>query len=272
MPMRASVAALVLATAVTSANAWVAEQLDLDTVDTVWTYLRHKDCAGAARVLNEGVKKGYPSVTLLAGAMFEDGICLKQSWSRALDMFERAHAAGHPKAAARIIAGFATPAAGPDKAATLWWALKDKQGLPQECTAASAWADDADKFVTMLRAWPVQRLDACVYVAAVMAALRGDLEFSQRAAAHGLKGTVTATFLPADGRFDIRTEELSFIQLDGVVSAEAIRDRESSSVKREFERDIKAASDRAMRRYAAPTGIDPAWKLSISFVFDYVVR
>jgi hypothetical protein len=252
-------------------KAWVAETRDTDTVDAVWTYMKHKDCAGAARVLNDGVKKELPSVLLLAGAMFEDGICLKPNWERALGYYERARAAGHPRAAGKIAAGFATPAAGPDRAAALWWSLRDGKPLPPECREAAALVDDADRFIGALRAWPRQQLEACAYVAGVLGAMSGDLEFSRRAAQFGLSGVLTVSFHPAEGRFDIVTDELDFVNLGGY-SGDAIRDRESRSVKSEFERDIRAAADRALKRYERPAGIDPSWRSSIIFSFGYVLR
>ncbi len=251
---------------------WVAERLDSDTVGSVWAYLDHKDCTGAARVLNEGVKKGYPSVMLMAGAMFEDGVCLKPDWQRALNYYERAHAAGHPRAAAKIAAGYAAPEAGPDKAAALWWALRGRQALPAECKSVATLVDDADRFVNAILGWPVQRLDACAFVAGVVATITGDMRFSQRAAQHGLKGVLTARFVPADSRIDVHTEALEFNQLGGFSSGDEMRDRESKFVKLEFERDIRAAADRALRRYPKPSGIDPAWAVTVEFHFDYVLR
>lgn len=252
-------------------KAWVAETRDLDTVDTVWTYMKHKDCAGAARALDEGAKKELPSVLLLAGAMFEDGVCLKPSWQRALGYYERAHAAGHPRAAAKIAAGFATPAAGPDRAAALWWSLRDGQPLAPECQTVSALVDDPDRFVAAIQAWPRQRLEACAYVAGVLGAMSGDLEFSRRAAEFGLRGVLTVRFVPAEGRFDIATDDLEFVNIGGI-SGDAVRDRETRSVKTEFERDLRTSAERALKRYDRPAGIDPSWQSAITFGFEYVLR
>lgn len=251
---------------------WVVDKLDGEAVSTVWTYIEHKDCAGAAQALNAGVAKGFPSVLLLAGAMFEDGICLKSNWLEAADFYQRAHEAGHPRAASKLASGYMSAAAGPDKAAALWWALRRRLALPDTCRAPLPLLDDADKFVDALRAWPAGRLDACGYVAGVVGTIVGDLEFSRRAAAHGLKGVILARYAPAQGRIDINAEALEFIQIAGVTSGDDGRDRDSNVVKREFERDIRAAADRALERYARPRGIDPAWVLTMRFEFGYVLR
>jgi hypothetical protein len=276
--MRRALCAALCGLAVVGAQAeggprpWVADKLDDEAVASVWTYIDHKDCGGAVKELNAGVAKKYPGVLLLAGSMFEEGVCVKLNWPRALDFYERAHAAGHPHAAARIASGYAMPAAGPDPGATLWWALKGRQALPKACLDVASLVDDADRFVQGLQAWPRQRLDACAYVAAVVSTITGDLEFSGRAEAYGLRGSLVATFHPAQGQVDVRTDELDFIQMGGLVSGNAVRDRESKLIKLEFERDIRSAADRALRRYARPSGIDPSWVVAIVFNFSYVVR
>lgn len=251
---------------------WVADRLDDEAVESVWVYVNHKDCAGAAKTLSAGIAKGYPGVLLLGGAMFEHGICLKPSWERAVDFYQRAHAAGHPRAAARIVSGYATPAAGPDKAAVLWWAMREKHALPGDCKVAADLVDDPDRFVQTLQSWTSHRLDACAYVAAVMATITGDLEFSQRAASHGLKGVLSTTFHPAENKVEVDTQQLEFVVLPGRVSGDAMRDRDSRSVKQEFERDIRTAADRALRRYAKPSNIDPSWRVTAEFRFGYVFR
>jgi len=249
---------------------WVPTLRDTDTVSAVWAYIKHKDCAGAVRELNAGVAKDHPGVLLLAGAMYEEGLCLKPSWAKAVDYYQRADAAGHPRAAARLASGYADPAAGSDRAAALWWAIRGQSALPAACTTVAAWVGDADRFVAALSAWPKAQLEACVYVAGVLTTISGDLEFSGRAAAYGVHGTVILNYVPAQGRIDINNEDIEFIQLTGWVDGDSLRDRQSRNFKREFERDLRTASDRALRRYAKPEGIDESWKVQTRTVFKYV--
>jgi hypothetical protein len=70
----------------------------------------------------------------------------------------------------------------------------------------------------------------------------------------------------------VPTDELEFIQPLGVKSGDDQRDRDSNFVKREFERDIAAATERALKRYARPQIIDPSWQVTMSFRFGYVLR
>lgn len=268
-----ALAAVLLLTGATSAGGWIADKADLAAVDAVWVHIRHKECAGAVRALNEGVAKKYPSVLLLAGAMFEAGTCLKPNWGRAVDHYQRAHAAGHPQAAAKLASGYAAAVGGPDRAAALWWALRGGTVLPKECQAVTAQVDEAEAFVQALQRWPAGRLEACVYVAGVMATISGDLEFSARAAAHGLRGRLRLSFTPAQRQVDIDTEELEFITVGGVVNGDTMDiSRNSRTLRLEFERDLRESADLALRRYVAPPVIAADWKVFTTFSFEYVIR
>jgi hypothetical protein len=60
---------LLAGTAAAAQNkAWVPETRDTDIVNTVWTYLRHKDCAGAANALTVVVLREWPKQRLAACA------------------------------------------------------------------------------------------------------------------------------------------------------------------------------------------------------------
>jgi hypothetical protein len=268
--LTAGLAAVVPSALSADPKPWTQTPRDRESVASVWVYLDAKDCAGAVRVLNEGVAKGHPTVMLMAGAMFESGICVKQNWDRAVNFYQRAEAQGHPSAGARLAAGFAAPVGGQDKAAALWWALKAGLMLPEACRSAEPLVSDADRFVADLRSWPAGLVDACSYVAGVMGSIRGDAEFSSRAAAFGMKGTVKLVFEPARGAIDVDTTSIEFIQLGGVVSGNTLLDRQSKDAKKEFERDLRRAADRALERFAMPGGINPSWKLTYAFIFDYV--
>ncbi|MDH4289545.1 MAG: hypothetical protein OEV65_12430 [Aquincola sp.] len=269
-----TLAAGLLATAAAGAETqpWVQLRLDREAVASVWVYIDAKDCPGAVRTLNEGVAKGYPTVLLLAGAMFESGTCLKPSWARAAEYYQRADAAGHPRAAARLASGYAAPVGGPDKAAAMWWALRSGAALPEACRSVAPLVEDSDRFVAALKGWPAALVDACTYVVGVTSTIGGDVEFSNRAEAFGIKGTLTLVFEPARDAIELNTQSIDFIQLDGVVSGNTLLDRQSKNAKQDFERDIRAAAERALKRYPKPAGIDPSWKMTQRFVFDYVTR
>jgi len=72
-------------------------------VQAVTEAMVKRDCTAAAAALNAGLAKQHPEVWLLAGAMFEDGLCLKPNWDRAVNFYQRADSAGQPAAALRLV-------------------------------------------------------------------------------------------------------------------------------------------------------------------------
>ena len=250
-------------------STWAPDAFDTTAVERVWTFLGHKDCVGAARALDEGVRDGHASVMLLAGAMFEEGICLKSNWPRAVEYYLRAHQAGHSRSVYRLVAGYAAAVGGPDPAAALWWALRAGQVLPGECRVDDSDRADPERFVAVLRAWPPARLGACVYVAGVLATMHGDLEFSRRAASYGLKGVVKVRYVPATGSLAVETDSIDAIDVGGVYSGDLLQDRSSRSARQLFERDVRAVADRALKRYTQPAGIDPTWQTVVEYIFTY---
>ena len=106
-----------------------------------------------------------------------------------------------------------------------------------------------------------------------MATIAGDLEFSARAAAHGLRGKLRVGFTPARQQVDIATEELEFVTIGGIVNGDAMDiNRNSRSLRLEFERDLRQSADMALRRYVAPLAIAPEWAVSTTFNFEYLIR
>lgn len=229
--------------------------------------IAQRDCARAASQLNAGVAKGHPELMLLAGAMYEEGVCLKPSWERAISFYEKAAAAGRPEAMARIAAGYAAPAGGRDAAAALWWALKAKTALPVACTQVATLADDADGFVNALKAWPPGQLGACVYAAAVMATIQGDIAGPGTAAAYGHQGKVRFSFHPAQGRIDI-AEELTAASNPAHALADATqRENNLRAARQALSARLREVADRAQKRYDKPAAVPADWRSDAEFVF-----
>jgi TPR repeat protein len=96
----------------------------------VHSALEHRDCKLAVARLNQGLERRYPDAFLLAGAMFEQGLCVKTEWDRAATMYQRALAVGHGGGQFRLVAGLAERGA----PVALWWAQeRDAVMLPDEC-------------------------------------------------------------------------------------------------------------------------------------------
>jgi hypothetical protein len=242
---------------------------DEEALQSVWIYIQHKDCVGAVKNLNEGISRGKRDLMLLAGSMYEDGVCVKQNWDSAAKMYIRAHRAGHRKAISRLVSGYASPLAGPDRAAALWWAAQGNLNLPKECKSAYLEKDNPERFVELLKQMTISELDACVYVAGVMSSIRGELEFPKSAVLHGVGGTVEVTFVPSEPRVDVVTLELDSIQLRGFISGDALLDKQSKMVKNALENEVKTIAARTLKRYPKPERIDTFLSLKQEFTFKF---
>lgn len=265
-------AGLSLALAALTASAFTNLPPGKENADAVLYRIRAKDCPGAVARLNEGLAKSYPEVFLVAGTMYDNGICVKPDWKKAVHFYVRAYDGGNRDAASRLVAGFAAPEHGPDIGAALWWASRPNSGtVSSSCTVSAQAMNDPDKFVAELQGWSRQRLEACNYIAGVMATLGGEIRYPDKAANYNLGSKFTLRFLPAVPRIDIKDVEVIAYQPGGVSSGDMLRDRESNGIPRAFEDEIRRASDLALKRYPQPKGIDPAAAGEMSFDFHQVI-
>jgi hypothetical protein len=228
-------------------------------VQAVYEAVTRGDCPAAVGALNAGLAKAYPAVWMLAGAMYEDGVCLKPNWDRAVSFYQRADTAGHPGAAARLAAGYAAPVGGRDLAASLWWAVRAKTALPAPCAQVAPLVDDVDRFVGALKAWPAGQLGACVYAGAVMSAVQGELSAPELASGYGLQGTIRLSFVPEQARLDI-SDDLTAAAGAGVQDA-VTRDAEARSARAALTQQLRQTAERAIRRYDKPTGVPASWRV-----------
>lgn len=219
------------------------------------------DCAAAATQLNAGIGKGHGEVMALAGAMYEEGLCLKPSWERALAFYERAMRAGQPGVAARIAAGYAAPTGGRDRATALWWAIRAQTALPAPCASVAPLAGDADKFVAALEAWPAGQLDACAYAAAVMATIQAEAESPSLGSLYGLHGKFRLSLLPGRGQLIVADE------LSAVAGAS-----DEGVARRAFGEHMRKLGERAVKRYERPPGVAADWRADAEFVLKGLQR
>jgi hypothetical protein len=227
--------------------------------------LKARDCEGAVRTVNEGLKLAKPSVWLMVGAMYEQGTCLKPNWDRALQFYQRAEAAGHRGARARIVAG----QAGRDPAAALWWALGDSpQGLPAPCMAVAPLAKEPERFVEALRQWPKATLDGCVYVVAVLAAIDVESDEVTSMRVEDWSGTLRMDFTPAGGSIRWVWADLQRASTQSAISREeGLRRAQTRGAAEMAFAAMEEISQQALQKTARPAGIDPAWTVTRSYVF-----
>jgi TPR repeat protein len=170
--------------------------------------LRASDCKGAVTALNAGLKQGHAEVALLAGSMYENGVCVSSDWQRAVSFYSQAYEDGQAEAASRLAAGFAAPENGPDIAAALWWANRGRAQAAQTqanvgCAVSPEAAGDPELFVAELRTWPQARLLLCNYIAGVMSTLAAEVQYPSRAIRAAMGSDVYLRFQPAVPRIDM---------------------------------------------------------------------
>jgi hypothetical protein len=224
------------------------------------------DCGEAAGLLEAGLKQGYPEVVLLAGAMHDKGFCVKRDWNRASDFYAQAYQAGVRKAADYLAAGFAAPENGPDVAAALWWASRGTAHAAQGCTVSPAAADDPDRFVAELAAWPQGRRAACNYIAGVLSTMAIDVRYPREAEKYRIEGDVVVRFLPGVPRIDLRLENVSE-PLGGGRPAVA-RGRSLKKLSADFEKILDEIAQRTLQRYPQPTGIPADTVVEVDYRFQ----
>jgi hypothetical protein len=263
--------ALLLAVCTGDAAAITAER-GREAVGRVHRSIADNDCQEAIKRLNAGLGDAYPEVQLLAGAMYDNGICVKRNWERASHFYLLAMDGGQKEAVYRLAAGYAAPENGPDIGAALWWASRAGNPVRQKaCEVSEAARDDPDRFVAELQAWPQSRLQACNYVTGVMMTVAGEMRYPSKAYGFVMDGVVQLVFHPAIPSIDVKQIAAEERNVYGVVNGDQLRDRRSSTVTKGFEEVGREITARALKRYPQPSGIDPASesKLQIDFGIEY---
>ena len=223
-----------------------------------------KNCTGAVAALNTGLAKAHNEVLVLAGAMFQDGICVKANWDRAVRFYERAHAAGSPVAAPHLVAGYASTAGGRDLGTALWWAAKANTAVPSACADVVPLANDTTQFVAALNKWPAGQLQGCAYAAAVMASVQADAASHELQASLGLKGTLKIAFSPASGQMSFE-QDLGLAPTNKVALDAGNQERAMRNALAEHLRDL---AERSVKRFEKPTSMAPDWRVAAEIAFS----
>lgn len=226
-------------------------------VHKVRSRIEGRNCGGAVALLKDGLKAGYPEVALLAGSMYEQGICVKPDWDNAVTFYIQAYQGGLPVAAERLAAGCADPANGPDVAAALWWGLRERGATRYaSCAVSAAAQQDPDRFVAELNSWDRGKQALCNYMVGVISTISGEVKYPRRAQILGRDGEVVLRFLPAVPR----------IELGEGAEGDTLPDK--AVARAGFETTLREAADRALRRYPQPPGIPASTEASVRYVFE----
>jgi hypothetical protein len=243
-----------------------------ETVSDIRQRIQMQHCDGAVADLKAGLKKGFVEVSLLAGSMYDNGICVKRDWDRAVVFYIQAWQGGMKEAADRLAGGYAAPENGADVAAALWWSYRGSdaggraKGMP-DCRVSPAAAGDMDRFVAELQTWPQTRLATCNYLVGVMSTVSAEVGYPTLAYEYNIGGDVSLHFLPAVPQIDLRLGEVREYSMYGVVDGDRIRERGSRSAGG-FKKALREVADRALRRYPHPGGIPPDTLVTTDWHFE----
>jgi TPR repeat protein len=256
---RLAFAGLVLAASVASA-----QSADAPAPADVPAMVRQGQCASAVRALNEQLKTPTDRLLVFAGAIHEIGACVKRDWPRAESFYLQAARMGSASARLRLAAAYADAANGPDLGASLWWAHEAALPRPEACVVARfSPTMEPEVFVKAIESWGLPRVRACAYVGAVVAGTMADMLDSDAVAAAGPATTVRMSYEPGEGRFVAR-------RMEAERSVEERRWRLGDAPDAATDRlgQLRRSALAAARRYAAPSSIDPSWRVDLEWQFD----
>lgn len=226
-----------------------------------------RNCSLAVDSLKNGLKKNSPSVSLLAGSMYEHGMCVKQDWSASFGFYTLAFEGGLKEAAERLAAGYADPANGPDIAAALWWGRHGRSFQLPGCTVTREAADDPDRFVAELATWSQAHLAGCNYIIGVMSMITAELKYPTRGIDQRLGGEFTLRFLPGQARVEVKRGETREYVLLGWIDDDALGERRKNQVTNIFEKALGDIANRALARYPQPAGIPAETQIEVKYNF-----
>jgi len=227
------------------------------------------NCDAAVYHLKDGLKSKRPKVALLAGSMYEQGLCVKRDWDSAVSYYALAADGGLDEGADRLAAGYADPANGPDIAAALWWAQQRRVGRLElsYCAIGTEAAQDPDRFVAELGKWEPERLAICNYVLGVSSMLQAELAYPELAAEFGLGAEIRYIFHPGKPAVELQQSETQEYAMLGVIDGDALRYRNRKDKTGGFEKTLNDVARRALARYPQPPGIPADAKVYLGTTF-----
>lgn len=237
------------------------------TVRPVVNALLAQDCGRAVKALNDGLKNKFTEVMLMAGTMYERGLCVKKDWNQANKYYLMADAAGNEHARSKLVAGLVGQG---DAGGAMFWLSKMPRTLPAQCYSSIDAEKDPDGFEAELNTWQKARLDACMYMAGVYYAIEGDMRFPAEASSIGVWGSIEMTFVPATGAVEWKqlnheTRVISGLQTVKPDTQLAHR----ANADKILVKHGKLVSDQALPRFVKPAGIPADIVISQTFEFDF---
>lgn len=249
-----------------------------ETTKEVIKAIEARDCVAVVRELNLALATASPEALLLGGAMFEQGLCLKQNSERASRLYLRAADAGASGARSNLAALYASPATGPNKGLAIWWGLQAGLPLPKPCLVDNDLRANAERFTQILNGWPTGLLDACVHVTGVLAVVDAEFVITPEASS---RADVAVDFRPATGDLQVRTslkspefrdtsprvitsnDPVAANQVQQNMSAELMHAQQIQAEALELAKRVESIGRNALVRFPRPAGIAADWRIQL---------
>ena len=244
----------------------IAQRSERQEVASIERLLGDGMCPSAVAAIKSGLAAKKPYIMLLAGNMYEEGLCVKPDWDKAAGLYMRAHEAGQRFAIERLAAGYARP--GRDNGMAIWWAARSAgQGAyPSRCIPAADPVNDPDGFNAALERMPPATFQSCVYLIGVVNELLSQVRYPRLALRNNVSGRFKMEFVPANGTITWTVDELDVDENspNAFYRNLANEDLENPRTIRNSLIDyMKGKSNFALARYPRPAG---------DFAPDYIYR
>ena len=248
----------------------------------LWPHNKHTDsieqmiaeghCVPAVDALKAGLAAKKPEVMLLAGTMYDEGLCVKPNWDRAAAFYMRAQDFRQRFALERLVAGYARP--GRDNGMALYWAAQSPahMGLPRECVPAADPLKDPDGFASGIDKMPPAVFQSCVYTAGVVAQIFSETSYPPLALEWNVTGNILMVFDPAANTVDWQADTLNVPDTapSGIRNGADDLVQNPRAVKNSLVNYLKGKSDFALKRFARPSTweLDRTFRLKREIVFS----
>lgn len=223
----------------------------------------------AIGAVKSGLAEKKPYVMLLAGNMYEEGLCVKPDVDKAMGLYMRAEEAGQAFALLRLAAAYARP--GRDNGMALWWSAKSggQMRFPARCVPAADPVKDPDGFNAALERMAPATFQSCVYLIGVVSELLAQVRYPQLALRNNVTGRFRMAFVPASGTITWTVEEL---EMDEGSPNAFFRDLGAEAlanprvIKNSIVKYLNDKSSFALGRYPVPAG---DFAPDFTYRFDY---
>lgn len=186
----------------------LAQRSERQEIEAIERMLGDGLCASAVGAIKSGLAAKKPYIMLMAGSMYEGGLCVKPDWDKAAGLYMRAQEAGQRHAIQRLAAGYARP--GRDNGMAIWWTARngDQITYPSRCIPATDPVNDQDGFNRALETMPPATFQSCVYFIGVVNELLSQIRYPRLASHNNVSGSFIMDFVPANGTITWAVDKL----------------------------------------------------------------